>query len=224
MKKYLIAALLVFVFFVSGCQINKIENQNTDDILKTILYVDDNLSNTFMNGYEFYLPKGMKLVDKHDYNLKIEDNNRYYYLYIDTIAFHYQKENAFQEKKSHLYSKKIFNGEKSGFIDIMEDGDNYFVVLMYNYAKIETYVPKDDLNDALINLCYMIRSVKYNDKVISEYVGENSIIFQEESFNIFDSKMESDNFLTYEEEYGTYKEKNDINKDNDVIDVTEVVE
>ena len=224
MKKRLIATLLVFVFFVSGCQINKIETQSVSDIFKTILYIDDNLSNTFMNGYEFYLPKGMKIVDKQDYNLTIEDNNRTYYLYIDTIAYHYKEENAFTVKKDHFYSEKIDYDGKVGFIDVTDDGDSYYVVLMYNYAKIETYISKNDFGDTITNLCYMIRSVKYNDKVISEYIGENSTLLQEEKFNIFETERDNDKFLKYEEEYGTYKEKIDVKKDNDVIEVDEIVE
>lgn len=223
MKKVLFT-LLVLVFFVTGCQITKINTQSVNDIFNTILYVDDKLSNVYMDGYEFYLPKGMKIIDKHDYNLKIEDNNNYYYLYIDTIAYHYQTENSYTEKKNHFYSHKINYQNKSGFIDVVDDGDYYFVVIMYNYAKVETYIKKADFDSSIMNICYMLRSVRYNDKVISEHIGNNNMLFQEENFNIFDSKKESDNFLKYEAEYGTYKEKIDINKDNDVIDVTEIVE
>ncbi len=223
MKKLLIT-LLISILVISGCSVVRIENNSVGDILNTILYVDSNLSNTYMNGYELYLPQGLKIVDKNDFNLKIKDNNTYYYLYIDTIAYHYKVENSYQENNSHFYSQKFNHNGKSGFIDIVDNGDYYFVVLMYNYAKVETYILKDNFNSSLMNMCSLLSTIKYNDKVITGYVGDKKTIYQEERFNIFDSEAENDNFLKYEDEYGTYKESIVINKDNDVIEIDEIVE
>ena len=223
MKK-LIITLLITVFFISGCSIIKVSNQSVSDVLETILYVDNNLKNTYMNGYELYLPQGVKIVDKKDYNLEIKDSNNYYYLYIDTIAYHYKTENTFKENTGHYYSKRIDANGKTGYIDITENGDYYFVVTMYNYAKIESYVLKKNFDKALVNMCYLLSTIKYNDKVINEYVGDKGTVFQEERFNIFDSDAENDSFLTYEKEYGTYKDKIENNVDNDVIDIDEIVE
>ena len=222
MKKYLIT-LLISICFISGCSITKISNKSISDIFNTILYVDNNLSNTNMEGYSLYLPKGVTVIDKADYNLKIKDNNNYYYLYIDTIAYHYKVENSFVESKTHFYSQRIAHDNKIGYVDIKEVDDKYFIVVMYNYAKLEAYVPKEDFNNAMMNICSILSSIKYNDKVITENIGDNKKISQEERFNIFDSNIENDNFLKYESEYGTYKES-EIGKDNDVIDVTETIE
>ena len=223
MKKLWIT-LLVSLCFISGCSIIKVTDSSVDDIFNTILYVDNNLSNTFMEGYELYLPQGVKIVDKADYNLKIKDNKSYYYLYIDTIAYHYKVENAFTENYNHFYSKKITYNGKIGYIDIVSKDDYYFVVLMYNYAKIESYVRKENFNSVMMNMCQILSSIKYNDSVITGYVGNDKTVTQEERFDIFDSNMENDNFLKYESEYGTYKEKIDVNKDNDIIDVDETIE
>ena len=95
---------------------------------------------------------------------------------------------------------------------------------MYNYAKVETYILKDNFNSSLMNMCSLLSTIKYNDKVITGYVGDKKTIYQEERFNIFDSEAENDNFLKYEDEYGTYKESIVINKDNDVIEIDEIVE
>ena len=223
MKKLWIT-LLMSLCFISGCSIVKVSTNSVGDIFDTILYVDNNLSNTYMEGYELYLPQGVKLVDKADFNLKIKDNKNYYYLYIDTIAYHYKVENAFKENYNHFYSKKISHNGKIGYIDIVSDEDYYFVVLMYNYAKIESYVRKSDFNSVMMNMCSVLSSIKYNDNVINGYVGDNKTVLQEERFNIFDANIENDNFLKYESEYGTYKEQIDISKDNDVIDVDETIE
>ena len=223
MKKILFA-LLISLLFVSGCTINKVSDKSVSDILENILYVDNNLSNTYMNGYELYLPQGVKVVDKSDFNLKIKDNTSIYYLYIDTIAYHYKVSNTFKENNSHFFSKKFTHNGKEGYIDIIEKDNYYFIVAMYNYAKIESYVNKDDFTNSVINMCSLLSSIKYNDKVIDGYVGNKTMILQEERFNIFDSNIENDNFLKYESEYGTYKDKIDIKQDNDVIDVDETIE
>jgi hypothetical protein len=177
-----------------------------------------------MEGYSLYLPRGVTVIDKTDYNLKIKDNNYYYYLYIDTIAYHYKVENSFKENNKHFFSRKFMNNGKSGYIDSVEKDDYYFVVARYNYAKIESFVEKDDFANSIISMCSLLSSIKYNDKVIDGYVGNKTMILQEERFNIFDSHIENDNFLKYESEYGTYKESSDIGKDNDIIDVDETIE
>ena len=223
MKKLLIT-LLLSLFFVSGCTIVKVSDKSISDIFETILYVDNSLSNTFMDGYSLYLPKGVTVIDKADYNLKIKDNKNYYYLYVDTIAYYYKTEKTFSEKYDHFFSKKIEYNGKKGFVDIIDNGDYYFISIMYNYTKIEAYVKKEDFNSALMNMSSVLSSIKYNDKVIEGRVGSEKMTIQEERFNIFDSNIENDNFLKYENEYGTYKESTDIGKDNDIIDVDETIE
>ena len=133
MKKLLIT-LLVSAFLVTGCV--EVSNKSVTDVFETILFVPNNLSNTYMDGYSLYLPQGVKLLDKSDYNLIIGDKDYKYYLYIDTIAYYYKTENLYEEKNDRFYSKKFSYNNKSGYIDIIENDDEYFVVIMYNYAKI----------------------------------------------------------------------------------------
>lgn len=223
MKKMIIT-LLFSVLLVSGCSIIKVSNDSITDIFETVLYVENNLSNTFMDGYKFYLPQGVKVIDKNDYNIKIKDDSVYYYLYIDTIAYHYKTNNTYIVNDSHFYSSKIEYNGINGYIDINEVNDKYFIVVMYNYAKIESYVDKSNFDKALTSMCHILSTIKFNDKVIDEYVGEKSTVFQEEKFDIFSSKHENDNFLTYEKEYGTYKENSLNNFDNEVLDDIETIE
>lgn len=223
MKK-LFVTLLVSLCFISGCTITKVSDKSVSDVFETILYIDNNLSNTNMEGYSLYLPKGVKIVDKSDYNLKIKDHDNYYYLYVDTIAYYYKVNNSFIPKNNHFFSKKIDYNGKIGYVDIVDKGDYYFIAVMYNYTKIETYVKKADFNSSLMNMCSILSSIKYNDRVIEGRVGNEKVTTQEERFNIFDSNIENDNFLKYESEYGTYKESTDVGKDNDIVDVDETIE
>ena len=223
MKKIMLT-LLILLLFISGCSIVKVSDKSVSDILETVLYVDNNLNNTNFEGYGFYLPQGVKIVDKTDYNLVLNDQKNNYYLYIDTIAYHYKVNNLFKENSSHFLSKKISHNNKIGYVDIVENDENYFVVIMYNYAKLESYVSKDDFTNAIMNMSSILSSVKYNDSVIDGYVGNKKTVLQEERFNIFDSNIENDNFLKYEDEYGTYKATNTPKRDNDIIDVDETIE
>ena len=219
MKKKLIA-LLITSLLLTGCA--EISNKSVSDIFESILYVENELSNTFMDGYSFYLPQGLKIIDKNDFNLVIQDSRRKYYLFIDTIAYHYNTDNHFKEDSSHFYSKKFTHNGKNGYIDVIENTEEYFIVIMYNYAKIETYVEKEDFNKALIDISQILSTVKYNDAIIDNYVGGKGMIYQEEKFNIFGTDTENDNFLKYESEYGTYKDT--IKQNDDTINVDDVID
>ena len=218
MKKILIT-LLFSVLFISGCSIIKVSNDSVNDIFETVLFVDNKLSNTYMNGYKFYLPQGVKIVDKADYNIKIKDSDVYYYLYIDTIAYHYKTNSTYEINNNHFYSKKINNKNIEGYVDIEEVNNKYFIVLMYNYAKIEAYVNKNDFDKVFTNMCYILSTIEFNDEVINGYIGEKGSVSKEEDFDIFSSKKENDNFLTYEKEYGTYKDKIPNNYGEDINDI-----
>jgi hypothetical protein len=216
----LLIALLLATFIITGCTV--VSDKSITDIFDTILYVDNNLSNTYMEGYSLYLPQGLKIIDKSDYNLVIQNNKEKYYLFIDTIAYHYNTDNKFKEDINHFYSTKFVHDDKKGYIDVTDNGDNYFVIVMYNYAKIEAYIKKEDFNKSMISICQILSTVKYNDAIIDNYVGAKGMIYQEEKFNIFGTDIENDNFLKYESEYGTYKEP--ISKNDDIINVDDVIE
>lgn len=210
--------LLVVIFFITGCELVNYDSVNT--IVNSVLYKVPKLVNTNLEGYSFYLPQGTKVVDKNDYNLKIKDNDNYYYLYVDTIAYYYKTKNKFDINVNHFYTDELNNGNYFGYVDINELDDKYFIVIMYNYAKMECFVAKENFNDVFANMCSILSSIKYNDKVIDSYIDSDKIISQVEEFDIFSSKNEEDNFLKYEKEYDTYEDNNSVN-DEDHIDLND---
>lgn len=218
MKK-LIIALLFIIILTTGCSINKVENKSVQDILESILYKNNKLENTYMDGYKFYLPRGTSVTNKNDYNLMIKDNVNTYYLYIDTIAYYYQTDNAFEINKEHFYSQKFINNDISGYIDIEDLGEEYFVVLMYNYAKIEAYINKSNFSNSLTNMSYILSTIKFNDTVIKLHTNKDKGITKSENFDIYSSKKEVDNWLAYDEQYGTYVEKNNKKEENEIIEI-----
>ena len=93
----------------------------------------------------------------------------------------------------------------------------YFIEAMYNYAKIEVYVREKDINDAISNICYVLSSIKYNRRVLSTVIGDNTLNYKEETFNIFKTKKKTTDFLDYVKEYDNIDEK-DVDEDNVEID------
>ena len=77
MRKYLIILIVSLTFF-TGCSINKVETNSLKNIFETVLYRKKKLSNTYMNGFKFYLPKGVTIVDKNEFNLKLKDQKTYF--------------------------------------------------------------------------------------------------------------------------------------------------
>lgn len=216
----LLVLLLITVFLVTGCDIHVINYDSANTIIETVLYNETKITNANFEGYSFYLPQGTKIVDKNEYNIKICDSGHYYYLYVDTIAYYYKTKNKLKFNQNNFYATELSNGQYFGYVDIKEIEDKYFIVIMYNYAKIESYVLKEDFNNVFANMCNILSSVKYNDKIIESYIDNNKFISQEEKFDIFSSKNENDNFLTYEKEYGVYSEDTtNIPNDEDRIEL-----
>ena len=224
MKKK-VALLFILLLTATGCNIARIDNNNIDDNIDLLLSQKNKNYNVNFEGYKYYVPTGLKFVNKEEYNAILEDKNKVrYYLYVDAISYYHKIDINHTTNRSLYYDENINYNKKDGYLRIEEVDGSYHVEFVYNYAKVEAYVDEKHLNDVVVNMCYILSTIKYNDSVISQYVGSARQIFQEEKFNIFDSKAENDNFLKYEEEYGTYKQTIDINKDNDIIDVDDIVE
>lgn len=218
-----IIVLLSMIFLLTGCTIAKVDNQNIDTIIDTVLKKENKLYNTVFEGYKYYLPNGIKLIEKTDYNAKLSYQQQKYYLYVDVISYYHKIVEDYVTIEDAYYSKKLNYQNKEGYLEINEIEDSYFVEMMYNYAKIETYIPKRELKDTIINMCNILSSVQFNDQVLSTLVGENILNYKEEAFSILKPKRETGSFLDYIEEYDVYYDKNNEMPDEDQI-ITEETE
>ena len=217
MKK--IVLLLCFMVLVTGCSVKSIQDDNIDSIVESVLTKKISLSNSYFDGYKYYLPRGLRLVGKKGYNAKIVSGKTNYYLFVDVIAYYNKVDLQFTPSDGY-YSKELNFNNKKGYLEITEEEDSYFIEIMYNYAKIETLVDKKDLNDAIINSCYILSSVQFNDKVIETLVGENALDYKETIFDIFGPHRDSEGFVKYEQDYYEYKgdvEENTKKQDSDVL-------
>ncbi len=222
MKKKITFLLLLILIVTSGCSISRVRLNSADSIIDEVLLNDNKLRNTAFNGYSYYVPNTLKILNKTEYNTLLQDEyGNDYYVYVDAVGYYNKSENTFKEDKRSYYSKKIEakNKKKNGYLEINEINNKYFVEAVYNYGKIEVYTKKRYLNSTLINLSQVLSSLKYNNKVLSTIIGDNVINYEEENFNIFTTKKSTTNYLDYIEQYDKVKDDNNKLPDDDQLDI-----
>ena len=217
--KRIVILLSILVLLVSGCSIKTLSNTSISKNIDAILSDNTKLYNVNFEGYKYYVPRGLKFINKDNYNALLKDKyDNNYYLYVDVISYYHKVENSYKVNKRAFYSEKLDYNKKTGYIEINEVNNKYFVEFVFYYTKVEAYVSKEHLVDAISNICYLVKSVKYNDKVLESLVGENVLDYKEETFNIFDSNSDNEDFLDYVEEYDN-NQKN--SSDEDIFDIDE---
>ena len=217
--KRLIVLLSIIVLFLTGCSVYKLDNTNISKNINILLSHESKLYNVSYDGYKYYLPKGISFVDKYAYNALLKDaNNNYYYMYVDIISYYHKKKNDYEINDNSHYSKRLVYNKKDGYIQVDEYDDMYFIQFVYNYVKIESYVSKRDLADSINNICYILRSVRYNDAVIESMIGENALDYQEEDYSLFKANSNKETYMEVvkrneSEEYNKYLEDEKIDID-----------
>jgi len=220
MKK--IMFLFTLLVFFTGCSIKDINNYEIDAVIEDAFEHTEYTANVVFDGYKYYLPRGINLVDKVDYNSKLLFNGNYYYLYIDVVSYYHKAKISYVVNKNAYFSSDISYNGNFGYIEIIEKNDGiYNLEIFYNYAKIETEVPLDNLKEAVYNSIKILSSVTYNDVILNTIIGDNILNYQEEEFKLFESKREEGNFLDYIEEFGTYDEEEENIKDEDLLESEE---
>lgn len=205
MKRVLL--LLVSIILLCGCTKNvDFKEKDIDNLFNTYLSKDTSLVNQVSNGYKYYIPTGVKLLKSSNYNEELCYNGNTYYLHVDVINYYYKTRIEYEEDESLYFSKKLSYNNKEGYVEITKKDEQYLVSIYYNYAKIETYTNEKDLKNTIINLCYLLNSIKYNDSIIAFTVGEDNMEFKEEDF-IFFTPKEDKNFIDYINEYDEYVEE-----------------
>ena len=197
MKKLIILA--VMMFFLCGC--TNINKSSINKITNDALNAKHSYANMIKVGYKYYKPLQMSVIETTDYNETLRSDGILYYLYIDIVSYYNKTNNEYTENDISYYSKAIKHKDKSGFIEINELDDNqYLIEIMYNYAKIEVMVDKERLNEAVAFSLSILSSVKYNDVVINNKLGQDVFSTHEESFNLFKSEVKDNATLKYVED------------------------
>lgn len=203
MKKIIL--IIIILVFTAGCtNINKL---SYDDIVNNITTISTK-DNIYRTGYSYYLPRGMKVADSTLYNEVIEDANSKYYLYVDVVSFYKKITKEYEINNNAIYSSKISYNDKFGYVEVnLLKNDKYLVEIMYNYAKIEVIVDKSKCKEAMLSIINILKSVEYNDSIIANLMGDDILNFNEEEFNIFNTRGSESNYLTVDNDYKEEEEK-----------------
>ena len=197
MKKLI---LILCVFLLTGCTVVRIDTESIDNIVNVVLSKDNKLFNQIGKGYKYYIPRGVNYLDTTELNNKLYSKGNFYYLYVDVISYYHNKKVEYKEDKNAYYSKAIDINGKTGYLEINKIGDKYFIEFMYNYAKIESLVAKQDIEQVVLDASYILSTIKFNNNVIKLMLNSDFFTNREEVYDIFTSKKETQNFLRYEEE------------------------
>ena len=216
MKK-LIVLLSIVVILVSGCSVYQLDSTDLEKNIKFLLSEDVDIYNMYFEGYKYYVPKGMKVLTNDEYNTTFLDkNNNKYYLYVDIISYYHKTKNTYMINEKVYSSNKFIYNDKSGYINVEKIDEKYFIQFMFNYAKMEAYVLEEDLTTVVNNMCFILRTVKFNDDVLESLIGDNVLSYQEENFTLFDTESSSDDILEVVENSDSSSEKNYFGSDEEI--------
>lgn len=210
-----IVLLLSLILVTSACtNLNNLDyKDNINEVIKS--NSNNKLYNHVGNGYKYYLPKYMSVKNMINFNEKINSNDYTYYLYLDVVSFNSKKQDKINKKCDINYEFKQNNSE--GFLCVNNINNEYLVEIVYNYAKIEVKVAKNDLNEAINNGIIILSTIKYDSDLISKMIGESKLDGSEETLNIFKNTKSKDDFLDVVEEYDNYDDSQNKVPDYDVI-------
>ena len=222
-KKLLIITILLLS--LTGC--TNLNTLDLDSLTDTLLSKDVNLTNNVFDGYKYYLPKGLKLVSKDEYNAIVKDEyNNTYYFYIDVISYYNKEKANYKENNNAYFSKELESNDKNGYLEItaIENTDVYFIEYMYNYGKIEAFVKENEIKSAIINMSNILSSLKFNRTVLETLIGNKVLEYKEDTYDVMKPKGSTatkDTYLEYEEKYGVYEGYGDNNQEENKIEIEE---
>lgn len=212
MKKLLMLSLILLLCV--GC--TRIDNvENYDVIVDSIINSGEKKPNTTSLGYTYYLPIGVSKIYDKDYNQKLKVDNTYLYLYVDSVSYYYRNSLNFEEiENSSYYYRRINNAEKMGYIKIIKEEDNYFIKIVYNYAKIEAYSTEKKLSNIIANSLIILDSIDYNDSLIKK-------ILEDEYFSSVDKEYQINKPENTESKFSEYLSEYVEEEDQTVLDLPE---
>ncbi len=215
MKIKKILLILVMIISLYGC--SNIKNLSYDDIVGNFSEKVKK-PNTFKQGYQYYVPKGLHVDDSGTNFAILTSSDVTYYLYFDLISYHEKQDLVLTNSNSANYFKQLNYDNKLGYVSIkLWENNQYFIEIMYNYAKIEVMVDESLINKTLINSISILKSVKYNDTIIEKLLNDDNLNYTEEVFDLFNKVNNNSNSLNYVESNVDNQDEFEI-KDTDYVD------
>lgn len=219
--KRIVILLSVLLVFITGCSVTRLDNKTMDESIDVILSDKQKNYNVNFDGYKYYVPNGLEFLNKDEYNALLKDtNNNKYYLYVDAISYYHKIDIDFSKDNDSYYYKELNYNKKKGYIQVLSSGkDNYYIKMIFNYARLEAYASNNDLGSVVNNMCYILRSIKFNDKVLESLIGDNVLSYKEENYTLFETESSQEDFLDvvskYDPEFSKAKDQDNIDINDD---------
>ena len=200
MKKVIL--LIIALFIMTGCSnINKAE---IEDLIKEVQSSKLNLTNQFRTGYKYFLPVGLNLRETTNLNEIFETRDYSYFLFVDLVSYYNKAVFEFEVDEDAYISMDISHNDIQGYLTVKQKGDKYLIEIMYNYAKIEVVVDESYLREAIVTSIVILSTIKFNDDIINNMMGDNIFEHGEEQLSIFKNNQGEGNFIELIDEYDAY--------------------
>lgn len=205
MKKKIL--LVLFLMLLTGCVRTDINNGDYKELVSQVINNKTNGTNEVANGYRFYVPKGVRLIENDSNNQIFMSMGTKIYMYVDITSYYYKNSLNYKNIEDGYYSSKVSSGDKTGFIKITKtDDDKFYVEIVYNYAKVEVYTDQYNLNDIITLSSILLNNISYNDNIIENLLDDNHNSGSDITYNIDKPEDASSDFTQYLNEYITEEE------------------
>ena len=195
--------LIMVLLLCASC--TRVNDKNYDDIVMNVTRNNSNIYNTTSLGYKYYLPLGVSKVYDKDYNQKFKVNDTYMYLYVDIVSYYYKNNLNLSDSdinNCYYYSPIKSDDNKTGYVKITKEDDNkYFIKIVYNYAKIESYVNDYEISNILSYSMIILDSISYNDKLVENILLEEYYSSSSKEYKIKKPENTESKFSEYLSEY-----------------------
>ena len=198
--------LIIFTLFLllTGC--TNINKSSVDNLINEIKESKLKLDNTYRKGYKYYLPTNLQVKEVTGFNEIITHKGYKYYMYVDIVSYYDKVKKEYKVSPESYLSQVINYKDIDGYLEVNSQKDKYLIEIMYNYAKIELIVDIHYLKEAIVNSMVILSTIKYNDDIIENMMGEDILNFNEEKLNIFEVRGRESKFLEYVQEFDTYED------------------
>ena len=180
---------LISILFLAGCSVVRIDTKSIENTTNVILSKNNTLYNHIGKGYKYYVPRGVIYIESTDFNDELYCNGNRYYLYIDAVSYYNKINTTYNSNNNSYYYKKI-SGDKhkrDGYLKIDKINGKYKVEFLYNYARFESVVSKEDLNQTVLNASYILSTIKFNKNIVKLNLDEEYFTNKEEKYSNFNN-------------------------------------
>ena len=148
------------------------------------------------NGHSVLLKYPYYICKDNTINENFENLDKIFELNLDFLDV-----DTVKEEKDIYYSHVFKKDDNEGIVNVyFKEKNSYLVVLEYNHAKVEVYVKKQDINDAVANAIIITSSINYNKNIIQNMIGKDLTTVEEE-VNVFEIKDDSSSTLQIDDTY-----------------------